>query len=129
MWPLGSMMVNGESETCDDSSSQQGCTPPHCFSQPSVHRRNKFLGQFGQFSICSYSFTCTHTQSTAILLYQPLITSCTKVLLGHVMLCWVFFCTGVCAVLWRCMAAHPIADIAGGRMPIFCDVFLAGWLP
>lgn len=55
----------------------------------------------------------THTQSAAILLYQPLITICTKVLLGHVMLCWFFFC----------MAAHPIADIAGGRMPIFCDVF------
>ena len=102
MWPLGSMMVNGESEICDDSSSQQGCTPPHCFSQPCAPPQQvswpiwPILNMFIQFHMH------THTQSTAILLYQPLITSCTKVLLGHVMLCWGFFCTGVCVCVQCC---------------------------
>ena len=57
-------------------------------------------------------------------LYEGASRSC-DVVLGF----FLHGCVCVCAVLWRCMAAHPIADIAGGRMPIFCDVFLAGWLP
>ena len=62
------------------------CAPPQQVSWPIWPILNMFI----QFHMH------THTQSTAILLYQPLITSCTKVLLGHVMLCWGFFCTGVC---------------------------------